>query len=123
MWLFTKYGFYSSVCARQGDGSQGQPANPDRLMVRARVRGHLEALQARFPTQLAEIQVTETPETDYRYRMFVDKSAWTPVLLGLSEEMAYDNFKSEVARHQGKAGADYEQALHDVWSVMYDLQQ
>jgi hypothetical protein len=25
MWLFTKYGFFSIVCARQGDGKQGQP--------------------------------------------------------------------------------------------------
>ena len=55
--------------------------------------------------------------------MFVDKAVWTPVLVGLSEEMDYDNFKSEVARHQGAAGANYEHALHDVWSVMYQLQE
>jgi len=55
--------------------------------------------------------------------MFVDKAVWTPVLLGLNEEMAYDNFKSEVARQQGATGANYEQALHNVWSVMYRLQQ
>ena len=91
-------------------------------MIRARVRGHLEALQARFPTQLATTEVSETPDTDYRYRMFVDKAVWTPVLVGLSEEMEYDNFKSEVARHQGAAETNYEQALHDVWSVMYQLQ-
>ena len=122
MWLFTKYGFYSSVCARQGAGHHNQPVDPDRLMIRARIREHLEALQARFPTQLATIEVSETPDTDYRYRTFVDKAVWTPVLVGLSEEMEYDNFKSEVARHQGTAGAGYEQALHDVWSVMYQLQ-
>jgi hypothetical protein len=28
-----------------------------------------------------------------------------------------------VARHQGKAGAAYEHALHDVWSVMNRLQK
>jgi len=123
MWLFTKYGFYSTVCARQGDGSHGQPADPDRLMIRARLRGHLEALQARFPAQLAEIEVTETLDSDYRYRMFVDKAVWTPVLVELNEEMTYDNFKSEVARHQGAAGKNYGQALHDVWSVMNLLQK
>ena len=123
MWLFTKYGFYSSVCARQGDGHHGQPVDPDRLMIRARVRDHLEGLQRRFPEQLAEIAISETPDTDYRYRMFVDKAVWTPVLVGLAEEMDYDNFKSEVARHQGAAGANYEHALHDVWSVMYQLQE
>jgi hypothetical protein len=48
MWLFTKYGFYSAVCARQGDGSHGQPVDPNRIMVRARMRQHLEALKERF---------------------------------------------------------------------------
>ena len=24
MWIFTKYGFFSAVCARQGSGKQGQ---------------------------------------------------------------------------------------------------
>ena len=123
MWLFTKYGFYSSVCARQGDGDHNQPVDPDRLMIRARVRDHLEGLQRRFPEQLSEIAISETPDTDYRYRMFVDKAVWTPMLVGLSEEMDYDNFKSEVARHQGSEGANYEHALHDVWSVMYQLQE
>ena len=59
MWLFTKHGFFSAVCARQGNGKHGQHVDPRRIMVRARVQ-----------------------ETDY------------------------DNFKSEVARHQRKAGAD-----------------
>jgi hypothetical protein len=30
MWVFTKQGFFSAVCARQGDGKDGQPINPDR---------------------------------------------------------------------------------------------
>jgi hypothetical protein len=55
--------------------------------------------------------------------LFVPKSAWVRVLAGLAEEQDYDNFKSEVARHQGKAGAAYEHSLHDVWSVMHKLQE
>ena len=45
MWIFTKYGFYSAVCARQGDGRHGQPVDPNRIMVRCRVRQHLETLK------------------------------------------------------------------------------
>jgi hypothetical protein len=52
----------------------------------------------------------------------VSKSDWSTVLLALNEELDYDNFKSEVARHQGRDGTDYGHALHDVWSVMYELQ-
>lgn len=50
------------------------------------------------------------------------KAAWVAVLAGLAEETGYDNFKAEVARHLGSAGAAYERSLHEVWSVMRALQ-
>jgi hypothetical protein len=67
MWLFTRYGFYSAVCARQGDGRKGRPVDPDRIMVRARLRSHLEALRNRFPDLLADCEILETADTDYYY--------------------------------------------------------
>ena len=123
MWIFTKHGFFSAVCARQGDGNQGQSIDLDRIMVRARIRGHLEALKKRFPKLLGDCEIQKSLGTDYAYRLFVQKSAWTHVLAGLAEETDYDNFKSEVAHHQGNAGAAYEHSLHDVWSVMHKLQK
>ena len=36
MWLFTKHGFFSVVCARQGNGKHGQLIDTARLVVRAR---------------------------------------------------------------------------------------
>lgn len=123
MWIFTRHGFFSAVCARQGSGKHGQPADPDRIMVRARVRAHLEALRNRFSDLLAQCEVQEFAGTDYAFRIFVAKSVWSQVLSGLAEETDYDNFKSEVARYQGEAGAAYERSLHDVWSVMYKLQE
>jgi hypothetical protein len=123
MWLFTRHGFFSAVCARQGDGGHGEPVDPDRIMVRARVREHLEALKGRFPDLLDQCEVHTHAHTDYAYRLFVPKPAWAQVLAGLAEETDYDNFKSEVARHQGRAGAAYEHSLHEVWSVMHMLQK
>jgi hypothetical protein len=123
MWIFTKHGFFSAVCARQGDGKHGQPVDLDRIMVRARVRGHLDALKTRFLDLLGPCAIQESVGTDYAYRLFVQKSAWTQVLAGLGEETDYDNFKSEVARHQGRPGAAYEHSLHEVWSVMHKLQK
>jgi hypothetical protein len=123
MWIFTKHGFFSAVCARQGDGRHGRPIDPDRIMVRARVRSHLEALKKRFPNILGECGIRESAGTDYAFRLFVQKSAWMEVLAGLAEETDYDNFKSEVARHQGRAGAAYAHSLHEVWSVMNQLQK
>ena len=123
MWLFTKHGFFSAVCARQSSGRHGQPVDPDRIMVRARVRDHLEALKKRFPDLLSDAEILDSAGTDYAYRLFVPKPAWAQVMSALAEETDYDNFKSKVARHQGRAGVAYERALHDVWSVMHDLQR
>ena len=123
MWIFTKYGFYSAVCARQGDGSHGQPVDPDRIMVRARVRSHLEALMERYADLLGGSEIKEFVGTDYAFRIFAPKTVWSQVVSELTDELDYDNFKSEVARHQGSDGAAYEHSLHDVWSVMYRLQK
>lgn len=123
MWIFTKYGFFSAVCARKGRGEPGQPIDPDRIMVRARVRGHLEALKEQFPDQLGESDIQHSTGTDYAFRLIAGKAAWAQVLAGLAEGTDYGNFKSAVAQHQGRAGRDYEHALHDVWGVMYGLQK
>jgi hypothetical protein len=70
-----------------------------------------------------ECEIQEFAGTDYAFRLFIQKSAWVRVLAGLAEETDYDNFKSEVARHQGEAGVAYEHSLHEVWSVMHRLQK
>jgi hypothetical protein len=56
MWLFTKYGLFSTVCARKGFGAKSDPVDPDRIKVRSRSRSHLERLQKRFP-ELVEFQI------------------------------------------------------------------
>lgn len=123
MWIFTKYGFFSVVCARQGSGDSGQAVDPDRMMVRARVRDHLESLKDRFPDQLGECEIHDSTNTDYAFRLFVDKTAWSQVLAELADETDYDNFKDEVKAHQGPAGEAYVHSLHRVWDVMYRLQR
>lgn len=123
MWIFTKHGFFSAVCARKGNGKHGQPVDRDRIMVRSRLRSHLKALKERFPDLIGGCEIKETGGTDYAFRLLVPKPAWVQVLAGLAEETAYDNFKSEVANYQGQAGAAYEHSLHDVWSVMHRLQK
>jgi hypothetical protein len=123
MWIFTKHGFFSAVCVRKGDGKQGQPVDLDRIMVRARVRGHLEALKKRFPDLIGQCEIQEFVGTDYAFRIFLDKQVWSQVVAGLAEETDYDNFKSAVARHQGRAGPAYEDSLYEVWSLMNRLQK
>ena len=55
--------------------------------------------------------------------MIVPKQVWVPILAELAEEQDWSNFKNEVAAYQGKSGASYSRALHDVWEIMYRLQR
>ena len=120
MWLCTKFGFFSAVCARKGDGKKHRPVDPDRIMVRARDRKHLELLQEKFP-ELRPFEIHESAASDYRFRLFCPKGTWAHVACQLALDVDYDNFKSEVKRF-GRSGAKYESALHSVWSTMYGVQ-
>jgi hypothetical protein len=57
------------------------------------------------------------------YRLNVPKSVWVAALQEMAEEQKWDNFKNEVARRMGRDGAEYTDALHEVWRTMYSLQE
>jgi hypothetical protein len=121
MWLFTKYGFFSVVCARRGKG-ESVKLDQKLLMVRARDRDHIEGLKRRFSRELGSYGIKESPSNDYRFRIFVPRKVWLGVARALAADIDYGNFKSEAARTQGKAGDDYIDVLHTVWSVAYRAQ-
>jgi len=56
------------------------------------------------------------------YRIIVPKNIWVAALTQLAEEQIWSNFKRQVAMHQGKSGADYINALHQVWEIMNRIQ-
>jgi hypothetical protein len=116
----TGIGFFSAVCPRT-DGGRGLGLETDRMMVRARVRSHLEALQERF-VDLRDAEMIETAHADYRFRIIVSKDAWADAVREMVMEQDYGNFKNAAATAQGNDGDDYVHALHRVWSIMSDLQ-
>ena len=118
MWIFSKYGFYSSVCATQG---RGGPVDPERIVVRARERGHLERLKEHFPGPIGDAEILDHAGTDYPYRIVVRKDAWTTVCTELAHELDYTNFKDAV--WQDQRDSNYEHALHKVWRTMYGLER
>jgi hypothetical protein len=126
MWLFTKYGFFSVVCAR-ASARPGAPVDPSKVMIRARCRKHLEALVARFvdapkPGDRSEfldwvtVHIVESRGTDYPFRVFLPKAVWADAAHDLMSEIDYDDFKHHVAETMGDDRA-YLNALHSVWSV------
>ena len=46
------------------------------MMIRARLRSHLEGLQNRFPDLLKDEAIQESVGTDYAFRLFVPKETW-----------------------------------------------
>ena len=118
MWLFTRYGFYSIACASKPDGSMDFST----VMIRARSADHLNNLQQRFPS-LASAELLTWDDRDYRYRLIVPKAVWAAVAGEIAQEQEWSNFKNEAARYQGRSGSGYVHALHEVWNVMYGLQE
>ena len=112
MWIMTTYGFFS-VTESQDD--------PKELMVRARKKEHIEKLQAKFP-QLREFKMHDWPNRDYRFRLFVNRSVWKRVMLGLIDDTDFSNFKSEVSNRSDGDESQYLSALHTTWNTMAKLQ-
>lgn len=111
MWLFTKYGFFSVVKA---DNDQ------DTMMIRARVQKHLVRLIESFSyCILATVEdIIKTDDSDYRYRLLIDRHHWENLVVGLASEIDYSNFKEAV----GKKDKPYHDALLTVWRTMERLQ-
>lgn len=110
MWLLTPIGFFSIVCKPE-DVATGT------LTVRARVKADLSNLREHLLPELGEI--LKSPNNDYRYRAQAPRDAVARAMARSIEQLDYDNFKREVGRQQG-----YERArvYHDVWDVLYGLQ-
>ncbi len=107
MWIFTTQGFYSAV-EHRGD--------PDLLIVRARTREDIEALQAQIPG----LEPFEDATADYRWRAVVKREEWIAALALLGAGVDYPNFKSAVAQRQGH---DRASCYGRVWSELLGLQQ
>lgn len=100
MWLFTSCGFVSIVQDSQNIGN---------LLVRARVREHLQAL---FP----KVAISVTPDADYGFRATVNRKIVAKVVTDQVNAIDYTNFKDTVV------DPDYHSACLRVWSTMHQLQ-
>lgn len=101
MWLFSETGFVSAVQHRD---------DPEKFIVRARDRESLEPL-AKF----ARTKIVSNQGTDYPFRVFVSRKRFGQWAAKQIEKLTYTNYKSKM--HQTR-GADFCDALHDVWADM-----
>ncbi len=102
MWLFTNTGFISAV------------SNGKDLMVRARDKESLLAI-----AESARTEIISTPQNDYPYRVIVTHEYFAKWVAHMASNIAYKNFKSEVATTRGY---EFAHPLMKVWSVMHEVE-
>ena len=95
MWLCLNNAFLSVV-------SKG--CGPDQLLVRARMKGHIEAV---FP----DAKVTESTNTDYRYRAVIKRADVAEAIGAAVYRVEYPNFKNSVKNN----------ALHDAYAAFWNV--
>jgi hypothetical protein len=95
MWLFTTHGLLSVVKRKRSDQFQ----------VRARVRKTLEQIAQLLYRE--DVEIIETSDSDYRYRVLLSFDEWLKLIQELAGEVDYSNFKHEVAALHGEDSAYY----------------
>jgi hypothetical protein len=118
-WHFTKYGFFSSVCARENDGAGA--VDPTVRMIRVRSKKHLANLRARFPVELDGVEVLESDTADYPARVLLPTATWVAMLTAMELEVDYDNFKGAVEKAKLTEPA-FLSGLHRVWATLRSFQ-
>jgi len=109
MWIAALTGWYSIV-RKGGNGQQWQ--------IRGRVRQDLLNLIA--AAKLDGQKVIETFDSDYRYRIVVDKEQLGRVFEALESSIDYPNYKSAMGKIRGQE--KHLQAYHKIWAIMAGLQ-
>ena len=119
MWVSSVAGTFSVVQAGAEPGRR--PSAARQLMVRARVRRHLELLQRDNPSLRRYPIIESDPGRDYKWRIIVPRTTFARVLAAMVTGIRYANFKGACAASPDLEPA-YSTALHEVWSVLRKLQ-
>lgn len=99
MWMFTKSGFVSCVACKGG------------VQVRARVRQHLVRLGLK--------PILETTDSDYRFRVVLQRREFARFVARVVKDLDYTNFKAKL---HTLPDAEYTRACTEVWHQMRALQ-
>lgn len=120
MWVSSVAGTISVVQAGPEPGKR--PGAPRKLMVRARVRKHLELLHRDHPILRRYPIIQSEPGRDYKWRIIVPRTMFARVMAAMVAGIRYGNFKSACAASPD-LDPDYIDALHSVWAVFRKLQK
>lgn len=121
MWLITRYGFFSTVAARDQESSR-QEVDISRIVVRSRVREHLEQLCERFRNSLQGTDILDFESSEYPYRIVINKTVWARVVSEISSEIEYTDFRSELLRSKSLHKSEYARAVDEAGKALRRIQ-
>jgi hypothetical protein len=110
MWIQSRSGAFSLVLAD----------DRDTMLIRARLRKHLELLQGEHP-KLTDHPIVETSEGDYRWQIGAPPSLVAAIVAKLVLGIDYDNFKDACSKRDDLC-SDYLTAVSQVWGVLRRMQ-
>lgn len=118
MWFLTRLGALSVVQAGPDPDATGKPR---KLMIRARVRKHLELLQRDHVTLRRYPIIESEPHRDYRWRIIVPRTTFARAVATMIERLDYPNFKAACAASPD-LDQSYNSSLHEIWATLQRLQ-
>lgn len=115
-WIFCP-SFFVSVVAFDPHGEKGILPEPH-VLVRARLRSHIENLVRMYGHLLGPHQIEETPDADYAVRLTpVPRASWALVMAAIAEGTTYPNFKRAAGVEETDKLHRYSTFLHEVWAL------
>lgn len=116
MWIATKIGFFSIVRRPEKEGAKNSVYH-----IRARTGADIDAVISLLePVLKRTLQLFETPDVDYHWRIILKPEELAPALAALAATVDYPNFKNEI--HNSDTQAEKLDAYSDLWTALYDLQ-
>ena len=108
MWIFTELGFFSIVKSYDNDNE---------FLIRSRTKEDLERLINRYGLQT---QILHNAGTDYAYRIILSKFGCGSLMMHITCDIDYENFKTRCHFTLGKERAH---ALSIIWRIMLNFQE
>lgn len=120
VWIQSTLGAFSIVLA--DPASDGEVRDPDTVMVRTRIRKHLELLLRAHP-KLTDYPISESgPGHDYRWQIVAPKSLVAAIVAKLVLGIDYRSLKEACAAARPELDSGYISALQEVRGVLRGMQ-
>lgn len=113
MWIICDAGFFNIIC-QDDDDEKGL------LTVKARSREDLQEFQIWFGIGWPEIEIEESPITDYRFRLKAPRFLVKDVIKRMTDKIDYPKTKPKLAERHPERGEIYLNVWGDLLRIQHE---